>query len=50
MDKERQRGLDSLQAAFARREAAEAAGSSEVVNEKIQAEKAIKGNGKTNGN
>ena len=39
IDKARQQALDSLRAAFAARKAAEVAGSSEGVNEKIQEEK-----------
>jgi len=39
IDKARQQALESLQAAFARRAAAEVAGSSEGVNEKVQEEK-----------
>jgi hypothetical protein len=43
IDKVRQQALDSLRAAFAGREASEAAGSSEIVNEKIQSEARAKG-------
>jgi hypothetical protein len=46
IDKSRQQALDSLQAAFRARGAAEVAGSSESVNEKIQQQKAAQQSGK----
>jgi len=46
IDKAREQTLDSVRAAFAVREAAEVAGSSEIVNEKLQQQKAAKQKGK----